>query len=390
MSIPVPPPKEATRNPTQEAGVTSTTPTKVRPEPPGLVANQIAELLFNTMVIYGPTGSHKTMSIGDFAKYIYEKTGKKTRLISMDGGGWAPIQDYINAGIIDPWRMVEEPSPRAAIIKASRGAWPDSIKNGLRASSTITEPSQGNRAKALKDVGAYAIEGWSSISTSVMRDMVSKDIRGSEDVVEVAYENLDGSVLAGQELALAKKTGHLPEGSEKFGAPSRSHYGLAHNFMLDMIRNFGALPLERILYTSLEGRGQDKITKALVYGPDVVGQAMTFKLPTLVGDCLHFEDYTENKGEATGNPGQKLVEVGVRIWFTQHPDAQTGAMWPAKPRVVGAKYDEFRKRLGKDGYFLWKRGALAEYLRIQDELLSSASNELREWKAAIDAARQSK
>src|SRR6266566_2598144 len=69
----------------------------------------VGEMLHNTMVLYGPTGSRKTSQIGEFAKYIYEKTGKITRLVSTDGGGWAPIQDLINAGVIDAWRLVDEP-----------------------------------------------------------------------------------------------------------------------------------------------------------------------------------------------------------------------------------------------------------------------------------------
>ena len=55
-------------------------------------------ILHNTLVLYGPTGTRKTVSIGDFAKYIYEKTGKKTRLLTADGGGWGPIQDVVKCG----------------------------------------------------------------------------------------------------------------------------------------------------------------------------------------------------------------------------------------------------------------------------------------------------
>ena len=82
------------------------------PAPPLVVDPAlVAEMLFNTMVLYGPTGSRKTSQIGEFAKYIYEKTGKITRLVSCDGGGWAPIQDLINAGIIEAWRILSKLGP---------------------------------------------------------------------------------------------------------------------------------------------------------------------------------------------------------------------------------------------------------------------------------------
>src|SRR5690242_2101013 len=94
--------------------------------------SQVAEILHNTLVLYGPTGSRKTSQIGEFAKYIYEKTGKPTRLFSADGGGWAPIQDLINAGVIDAWRATDEPRLLTAIVAASKGAWPVKIINGIR------------------------------------------------------------------------------------------------------------------------------------------------------------------------------------------------------------------------------------------------------------------
>lgn len=334
-----------------------------------------AELLFNTMAVYGPTGSRKTSQIGEFAKYIYEKTGKKTRLISMDGGGWGPIQDKINAGIIDAWRMVEETNPKVALIKASRGGWPEKLVNGLRNGSPLIEIPRGQASKHLKDVGAYAIEGWTSISAAIMRDMVTKGQKSSEDIVSKFTEQLDGSA----------------QSSETFGAPSRSHYGFAQNFTLDYIRNFGALPLERVLYTALEGRGEDKIDKTTKYGPQVAGNAMTASIPAYVGDCLHFEDFMEEVGVDPNNSKQKLREGKVRVWYQAHPDSETGIMWPAKARVVVAKVGEFKKLMGPSGYFvLGDNGEpnLGSYLRVQDEMLSSSSEEVLAWKKMIDEKRR--
>lgn len=332
----------------------------------------VAEMLFNTMVIYGPTGTRKTTQIGEFAKYIYERTGKITRLISFDGGGWGPVQDLINAGIIDAWRMVEEPRPKLALTKASKGAWPKVLQNGLR-QGVVLEPRFDQRKEFLKDVGAYAIESWSSISRAIMRDAVSKGQKISEEIVgKFTEEDTDfGS-------------------GESYGAPSRAHYGFTQNYILDMIRNLSALPVERVLYSSLEGKGEDKLSKALQYGPEVSGQAITAAIPTYVGDCLHFEDFIEDAGNDPMNPKQKLVEPGVRVWFTQHPDPQTQAMWPAKPRIVGSKFEEFRERMGRNGYFILSKDRhLGSYLALQDELLSKSSEAAREWKKKIDEKRNS-
>lgn len=347
---------------------------KVEVLPPALVSDPslVAELLHNTMVLYGPTGSRKTTQIGEFAKYIYEKTGKKTRLISCDGGGWGPIQDLINAGIIEAWRINEEKNPKVALVKASKGAWPDDIRNGLRASKLITEPDPANRAAFLEKagVGAYAIESWHSIAALLMQDVVAKGNKISEDVVGAFTETTE-------------------YGSESFGAPAKSHYGFVQNLILGLIRNFSSLPVERVVYTSIEGKGEDRLSKQLQYGPQVAGSAITAAIPTYVGDCLHFEDFVEDAGVDPANSKQKLVEPKVRVWFTQHPDLQTGVMWPAKPRVVGSKYEEFRQKIGPNGYFiLGPKSHLGTYLALQDSLLASSSDAARIWKAGIDERRK--
>ena len=342
----------------------------IAPAPLVLDADAAAALLFTTLILYGPTGARKTSQLGEFAKYVYEKTGKVTRLISMDGGGWGPIQDYINVGIIEAWRIVEEENPKRAIIKASRGLWPDKLVNGLRVGGA-TEPAPSNRAKALSNVGAYAVEGLTSIASALMRDMVSKGQRSSEDVVSKFTESESDGL----------------GGGETFGAPSRSHYGFTQNMILDIIRNFSALPVERVAYTALEGKGEDKF-KSLQYGPQVAGQALTATIPQYVGDCLHFEDFMVDKGVDPTNAKQKLQEMNVRAWFTSHPDTATGVMWPAKARIIPAKVEEFRKLMGAEGYFILSKDKnLYTYLKAQDEMLRTGSVELVEWKKRIDASR---
>lgn len=345
------------------------------------------DLLFTTMAIYGPTGSRKTTQIGEFAKYVYETTGKKTRLISADQGGHGVIQAHINAGIIELWRLVEEENPKAAIIKASRGCFPKELKNGLRSSAIIIEPIQGNRKAVLKDVGAYAVEGWASICKLIIRDTVSKGQKISEDVVGLFAENMLGEVLDQEEVRKRRTSGNL-DGFVQMGAPAKAHYGFVQNFLGDVIRNFSSLPVDRILYTSLEGKGEDRLTKVLQYGPDTAGSAMTAAVPALVGDCLHFEDYSKEAGVDPNNPKQKLVELGVRAWFQAHPDATTGAIWPAKTRVAAESVAEFRKIMGPSGYFDLAKHSLGDYLRVQDELLSRSTDSLRAWKTAADERRK--
>jgi len=332
------------------------------PAPPSVMnPAAVGEMLFNTMVLYGPTGSRKTSQIRELAKYVYEKTGKKTRLLTMDGGGYGTAQDYISAGIIDVWRLVEEERPLPMLIEASKGRFPKDLQGGLRKSNSL--------AKDMGDVGAYAIEGWFSIANAAMRYLVGKGLKINEDVVSKFSERSD----FGEDIS--------------FGAPSRGHYGFVQNLILDLIRNFSGLSLERILYTSLEGKGEDKITKGLTYGPATAGGAITAAIPQYVGDCLHLEDFQVDKG-VDKDSGAKLKETQVRAWFTSHPDPQTGVMWPAKCRIIPSKVEAFKKVMGPSGYFNLNDKSLYDYLKAQDELLTAGTQDVLAWKAQVDEARK--
>jgi hypothetical protein len=335
----------------------------------------LASLLFNSIVTYGPTGVRKTSQIGEFAEYIYEKTGKPTRLYTADGGGYGVIQDYVNAGIIIPWRFSPEKNPLPAIVKASKGAWPKKLVNGINVGGIVIEPDHskpGAGVEAFKDVGAIAVESWYSIAELLMADVISKGRKISEDVVSMFEE--DGI---------------------KFGASSRGHYGWAQKTLLGLIRNFAALPVERVLFTSVESKGEDKLTKVLTYGPMAAGSAITAIIPTYVGDCLHFEDFVESGGADPGNPKQNLVRSRVKVWFQQHPDSQSpNIMWPAKSRIVPAKLGEFRAKVGANGYFVLPdaeagkpvdtHGGLYKYLKAQDELLGASTADKLELKKRLD------
>ena len=59
-----------------------------------------------SIITYGESGTYKTSNAGYYARWLYENhPGKQIRLISSDGGGWAPLQPYIDAGIIVAWQI---------------------------------------------------------------------------------------------------------------------------------------------------------------------------------------------------------------------------------------------------------------------------------------------
>jgi len=282
---------------------------------------------------------------------MYEKTGKPTRLVSADGGGWMPVQAEIDAGIIEALRIVEAEQPLPLLRKLGQGYWP--IDGKLQLSD-------------LSGVSAYAVEGLTSIPMLLLRHLVKTGRKVSEEVIGKFEEEIE---VDGKKV------------KETFSAPSRSHYGFIQNFVLDMLASFRALPVERVLFTAHEGKGSDDITNQMVYGPATVGKAITDRLPSEVGDLLHF--YAIPSVQA-GGPAKGRLEV--RCYMDKHPDSQTQVLWPAKTRLQPEQLGEFATRWPDRSFPLTLTSGIEQYLRFQDEGVAGAT--AREWKASVDKARE--
>lgn len=302
-------------------------------------------------MVYGETGTFKTSNVGRFARYIYEKTGKPTRLVSADGGGWMPVQAEIDAGIIDALRIVEAEQPLPLLRKLGQGYWP--VDGKLQLSSLDT-------------VGAYAVEGLTSIPMLLLRHLVKTGRKVSEEVIGKFEEQIE---VDGKKV------------SEFFSAPSRSHYGFIQNFTLDMLASFRALPVERVLFTAHEGKGSDDITNQMVYGPATVGKAITDRIPSEVGDLLHFYAVPVSAGA-----GKSKLEV--RCYLDKHPDTQTQIIWPAKTRLQPEQLGEFSKKWPEKCFPLTLDQGIEAYLQFQDDSRLNTGATTADWKASIDQQRQ--
>lgn len=295
-----------------------------------------------TTLTYGSTGTYKTHNIGLFARYQYEKTGKPIRLISADAGGWEPIQDYIEAGIIQPLHVAEHKDLLGILVQLCRGYWPSSkgtdklVKDGI------------------EEISGYAVEGITSIAQLLMTHFAQKGQKINEDVV-----------------------GMFSEAGVQFGANPRSHYGFIPQQIYGMLTDLGTLPVERVLITAHEGKGQDEFSKQLVYGPAAIGQAATNRIPPYVGDLIHYDQAETTVG------GAKTVEV--RAYFRPHPDPFTKVFWPAKvrlsPSIVPALNENW-----KEGYItLELERGIDQYFRFQDQAKAAVQEKLAAFKSEIDA-----
>lgn len=328
-----------------------------------------------SLLIYGPSGSYKTANLGFVALWLFRRTGLRTRLISADGGGWKPLQPLVDAGIIEAWQISTLDHVLPITRKLSKGDWPKVVEQ--------KDPQSGKMVKAvvlartppaeMARIGAYAIEGVTSIGDSWMKNLTSQGRSISQDVVALWNEST-GMAAPGE-----------PDQPEKFGAPSQSHYGFVQNEMPIILGAFRSLPVAWNWWTAHEARGEDDSLglKTTVLGPSIAGKKAIGKLPAWVGGLIHADTITLDIPAQGGKPARK--ESRVRYYFQNHPEPDLpGKAWPAKsrlaPQMIPALLDKF-----PGGYFdPTTDGGLDLYLQAEMDLQAGITEKLKAEVAEIE------
>jgi hypothetical protein len=300
-----------------------------------------------SMVLYGDSGCYKTTNLGFAAKYLYAKHHKPVRLVTAENH--QSLDPLIEVGIIHLVEFshdIRDPLP--FLTKLSRGFWPN--EKGI----LVYDP------KALSMVCAYLCEGLTSWSDIVLKDSRDKKRKISEEAV-----------------------GAFTEDGISFAANARSHFGFAQNVLLDRITEFGNLPVDRVIFSAHEAKGEEADSRNPIRGPGLAGKAATDSVPRKVGSCLHFEAYAEEK---MGPDKIQTTTTKVRAFFVSHPDPKfPQTLYKCKARVPAERFEELMQRF-PGGYFTpTLTNGLDEYLRAEDELGQSSAESIRNWKEKVDA-----
>lgn len=327
-------------------------------------------------VIYGSTGSRKTTQVKRFAHYIAKLTGKSTLLLSLDGGGWAPCEPEVRAGMIDAYRCETATLPLVILRKISQGYWPTDPNE--------TEPSKINLAPIdWSKYGGMACEGWTSIGMVISRYLADKGISvGGEDRAKPGSNMMFQLPIHVDNVLV----------NEKFGSTTRGDYKFIQNALHGIVTNMSSLPCEYVLHTALESKTEDD-DRSTVYGPAIEGKKGTAQCGAWVGDQIHAQDYSvpvvvKVPNTVTGAmEDQTVIDTRVRFFFKKHPDPVTGIMFPAKPRVTPEKVRELDKRF-PGGYFeptADGQDGFDTYLEFLDTLAASQTDELKGWRERMDS-----
>ena len=241
-----------------------------------------------THLIYGESQVGKTTLIGKLARDLHKRTGQSTRLIMSDQGGFSAIKPGIDEGIIQVVDMVGDTLPQSNLMWLAKGYMPGA------------EGVINTAAQDLDGIGMVVLDSLSSAAASVLDYFAATGMKVSQEVVGLRQEQ-----------------------GLNFGNPAQSHYGAVQNFMLQLITQFAALPVKRVVFTALESKGSDTVDGQLVLGPLVAGKALTGVIPSRINRIFHLE-------LAAGADKSKRA---YRIYFRPHLDPMLGKYWPANLRL---------------------------------------------------------
>lgn len=324
-----------------------------------------------SIIDYSESGGAKTSQISYLAKRVWSQHKKRTRLISADGGSWAPIQAEIDLGLIDAWAVpamvmldvngVIKPVDHSIAIfrKLSIGYWPEVVNGKL-----ILKPPT---PETYREFGLLAWDGMTAVAERVFKDFMNKGVRmGKDDAVSLIKE---GDVSTG--------------GEESVFAPTQGHYNFTQKEVRMYVDNSNSLPYERTYWTALESKGEEQVGKETVYGPLIVGTAMTSKCPAWFGDCFHSEvifiSQLDRDKKPVLDPVMKvpILEKRIRVYYNDHLDPKTQFKYKAKPRVPPSLYAELEKKFPGGFFDLTPDRGIDIFLDFEDELLARAGENLK-------------
>lgn len=328
----------------------------------------------DTLLMYGATDTGKTSQLGEIAKWYFAKTGKISRLISADSG-WDPIEHLVVSPqyamgtpgpLGDPicceaWAIQGLANPWVILVELSEGAWPEAIStptgSRLRMKKAIWKDGFPLAMDGVHQIGQYLIEGLATIATVGMQDHINT-ARGLAQEIVKPFQSAVGEVDA---------TGKESQRTLTLASASMSHYGQVQRWLLDdLVPRFGKLSVDRIVWTSHEGRGTDDINvNSAVLGPLVIGKAVADKTTQKFGHSFHMTVDTQSKQDLKA--GKTWVERDFRAWFVSHPDETLKTMkWPAKVSLPISRAQELLKKF-PGGFIPLNEKGMTQFLEFLEK-----------------------
>jgi hypothetical protein len=300
------------------------------------------------------------------AKWVWNKYHKKTRLVSADGGGWSPLQSYIDLGIVEPFSLLGRKNPGQDMKFLLEGYWMyKDGPNGTRVPVELGTIESKPEKTGLDQIGAYGFEGLYSISSLLM----------SHHSHEGTLEGMSGGAMS--RGGGSPESSKIKDGTDIWTQPGQGFYSFILQKMHKYVTQSSALPVEKVLWTSLinvfeKKNKQQEVIEHGPWGPAMVGQAGTKLIPQWFGDLIHLDvihtavaqemvpgaDGKDTVRTDTAAPKSKVGELKkiVRAYLKTHTHPRDGELVPAKPRVDPTQYSHvpaYKDFTAEEGFIDW-------------------------------------
>lgn len=302
-----------------------------------------------TTLISGPTGSGKTSLLSTFARYLWRKHRKVTRLyISDGGGGVSRLTAMAQRGVIQTYRMRSRVSISSGsreltfetCHRAAQGWWPAEVNpvDGIGAPSVELVPPVTQTLRMTCPQGHTLVEAQveARLTPRRCKECEAKNppkpgmpttsygkktpgvkvtstvmvTPGFEQVGNVMYDGLtsindwamtdlaDRTARRELEGEAAAIGGIVKSGDLDFTGNNRAHYQLAQSVAERWLLTSGAIPnlIYPAIWTALETTGKTEDGEGREWGPAIAGSAKTGKVPSWVGNYLGCQKVEGKKG----------------------------------------------------------------------------------------------
>ena len=280
-------------------------------------------------LFYGQSGTAKSTAIAALIAASFAEKGKPWRVLVGDGSAATYIDaGLVDAGVVEVLDYSIRDWPLSTLKALLQGAWPKDVNDPT---SPLVPMTPADYAK----LGGYANEGLAVMGQYIMGDQVKGGLAyQSARGVKIGQDSpmkLTDSDYINDGLKVVPNTGT----GESFGGNPVAHYGFGQRQLMSAFERSKKLP-GWVIWTTHERSAEDKLSKALVIGPEALGEALTVNLPRHFNNTLHFTTAAKLAKVTDSHTGKQVgdLDTEYRIYTRDHfhPEGATMVKYKAVTR----------------------------------------------------------